>query len=133
MNPKKIVMQKPSELELKILSVLWDHGPQTVRAVLELLPDGKQRAYTTILSTMQVMEKKGFLSHSRDGASHVFQPAVQREDVMRPMMGDLMRNVFSGKPSAVLQCLLDEASVDKSELTEIRRLIRDYAKRLDAD
>ena len=123
-------MQKPSELELKILSVLWDNGPCTVRAVLDLLTDDKQRAYTTILSTMQVMEKKGFLSHSRDGAAHVFTPAVEREAVMRPMMGDLMRNVFSGKPSAVLQCLLDEASVDKSELTEIRRLIRDYSKHL---
>ena len=41
---ERTVMQKPSELELKILSVLWDHGPQTVRSVLELLPDGKQRA-----------------------------------------------------------------------------------------
>ncbi|MGZ0174543.1 MAG: BlaI/MecI/CopY family transcriptional regulator [Planctomycetales bacterium] len=126
-------MQKPSELELKILSVLWDNGPQTVRTVLELLPDRKQRAYTTILSTMQVMERKGFLNHSRDGASHVFQPVVQREEVMRPMMGDLMRNVFSGRPSAVLQCLLDEASVNKSELTEIRRLIREYSKQLDQE
>lgn len=121
---------KPSELELKILSVLWEHGPQTVRSVLELLPDGKNRAYTTILSTMQVMEKKQLLAHDRDGASHVFQPLVQREDVMRPLMGELMQNVFSGRPSAVLQCLLDEAEVDQAELTEIRRLIRNYSQRL---
>ncbi len=121
---------KPSELELKILSVLWEHGPQTVRSVLQLLPDGKSRAYTTILSTMQVMEKKQLLAHDRDGASHVFRPLVQREDVMRPMMGELMQNVFSGRPSAVLQCLLDEADVDQAELTEIRRLIRSYSQRL---
>ena len=126
-------MQKPSELELKILSVHWDNGPCTVRVVLDLLPDSKQRAYTTILSTMQVMEKKGFLSHARDGAAHIFTPAVERQTIMRPMMGDLMRNVFSGKPSAVLQCLLDEASVDKSELTEIRRLIREYSKQLNEE
>lgn len=121
---------KPAELELKILSVLWEHGPQTVRAVLDLLPDGRTRAYTTVLSTMQVMEKKGLLSHSRAGVSHVFHPEVERGDVMRPMMGELMNNVFSGSPSAVLQCLLDEASVDESELTAIRRLIRDHAQRL---
>ena len=121
---------KPSELELKILSVLWEHGPQTVRSVLQLLSDDKPRAYTTILSTMQVMEKKKLLSHDREGTSHVFRPLVQREDVMRPMMGELMQNVFSGRPSAVLQCLLDEANIDQAELTEIRRLIRSYSQRL---
>lgn len=125
-----MTLPKPAELELKILSVLWEHGPQTVRAVLDLLPDGRTRAYTTVLSTMQVMEKKGLLSHSREGVSHVFRPEVDRGDVMRPMMGELMNNVFSGSPSAVLQCLLDEASVDESELTAIRRLIRDHAQRL---
>lgn len=121
--------QKPSELELKILSILWDRGPTTVRDVLENMPDGKSRAYTTILSAMQVMEKKRLLGHRREGTAHVFHPLVERDDVMRPMMGELMQNVFGGKPSAVLQCLLDDADVDDAELTEIRRLIRGYSQR----
>lgn len=120
---------KPSELELKILSVLWEHGPLSVRDVRERIPDDRKRAYTTILSTMQVMERKGLLSHRRDGASHIFHPLLERTEVMRPMMGDVMRTVFQGKPSAVLQCLLDESEVDAAELTEIRRLIRDYSQR----
>ena len=52
---------KPSDLELQILSFLWEKGPSTAREVLEAIPDGKKRAYTSILSVMQVMEKKGFL------------------------------------------------------------------------
>ncbi len=53
---------KPSDVELQILGVLWEAGPLAVRDVLERMPDGKSRAYTSILSCLQVMEKKGLLS-----------------------------------------------------------------------
>ena len=52
---------KPSDLEMQVLSVLWERGPSTAREVLEAMPDGKKRAYTSVLSVMQVMEKKGLL------------------------------------------------------------------------
>lgn len=118
---------RPSELELQILSVLWDHGPLAVRDVLNRMPDGKERAYTTILSTMQVMEKKGLLSHSRRGTAHIFQPQVERSHVVQPLMQQLVQNVFGGKPSAVLQCLLDASGVDDDELKAIRKLVRGYS------
>ena len=47
---------KPSDLEMQILSVLWENGPLTVREVLKMMPDKKERAYTSVLSVMQVME-----------------------------------------------------------------------------
>ena len=119
--------QKPSESELKVLSVLWEHGNLTVREVLERMPDDRKRAYTTILSTMQVMEKKGFLDHSQQGTANVYRPLVQRDDVMKPMMGQVLDTVFGGKPSALLQCLLNDEEVDDAELKEIRRLIRQHA------
>jgi len=122
-------MLKPSELEIKILSVLWEHGPLPVREVLTRMPDGKQRAYTSILSAMQVMEKKGLLGHRQQGTAHVFHPEVAREDVMRPIVSEMARNVFGGKPSAVLQCLFDADGVDSAELTEIRKLLREYSAR----
>lgn len=48
---------KPSDLEMLVLSVLWERGPSTAGDVLEAMPDGKKRAYTSILSVMQVMER----------------------------------------------------------------------------
>ena len=54
----------PSPLELQVLSVLWEHGDCTVRTVLENLPDGRDRAYTTALSVLQTMERKGRLTES---------------------------------------------------------------------
>lgn len=117
---------KPSDLELQVLSVLWEQGPLTVRDLQDCLPDGKQRAYTTVLSVLQVMEKKGLVKHTRDGLAHLYHPAVKREKVLKPLMGGLVKHVFGGRPSAVLQCLLDAEKVDDEELGEIRKLIADF-------
>ena len=121
--------QKPSELELKILSVLWKHGPLSVRDVRQRIPDDRRRAYTTILSTMQVMERKGFLDHTQQGTANIYRPLVERDDVMKPVMGQMLDTVFGGRPSALLQCLLDDEDVDDGELKEIRRLIKQHADR----
>jgi BlaI family transcriptional regulator, penicillinase repressor len=117
---------KPSDMEMQVLSVLWDQGPLTVREVQERLPDEKDRAYTTVLSIMQVMEKKGLLTHSVEGRANVYKPAVTRKQVMRPFMRSLLRNVFGGSPARAMQQLLDEGSVDAEELAAIRKLIDDH-------
>jgi predicted transcriptional regulator len=114
---------KPSDLEMQVLSVLWEHGPSTVRQILERLPDGKQRAYTTVLTVMQGMSRKGLVTHTQEGAAHVYQPAVQRGEVLRPVMRTLLRNVFGGDPSRVVQALLESTPVSDEEMKEIRKLI----------
>lgn len=116
--------QRPSELELQVLSVLWEHGPATARTVMEQLPDGKARAYTTVLSVMQVMEKKGLLKHRVQGKAHVYRPTVERQEVVGPMLRGLVETVFGGNPAGALQCLLDDGSVDGAELEAIRQVIQ---------
>jgi predicted transcriptional regulator len=114
---------KPSELELQVLSVLWDRGPMTVRELLDVLPDGKERAYTTVLTILQGMFRKGLVTHTQEGAAHVYHPAVTREAILHPVMRTLVQNVFSGDPSRVVQALLGSTDVSADELKEIRKLI----------
>ncbi len=114
---------KPSDLEMQVLSVLWEHGPCTVRQILERLPDGKQRAYTTVLTVMQGMSRKKLVTHTQNGAAHVYHPAVRQDEVVRPVMQTLLRNVFGGDPSRVVQALLDSTQVSEDEMNEIRKLI----------
>ncbi|HOA74029.1 MAG TPA: BlaI/MecI/CopY family transcriptional regulator [Phycisphaerae bacterium] len=90
------------------------------------LPDGKRRAYTTVLTVMQIMEKKGLLAHKREGMAHVYQPKVAARQVLRPLMRDLLRNFFGGNASTAMQYLLDEAKIDRDELEQIRKLINEY-------
>ena len=114
---------RPSNLELQVLSVLWESGPATVRDILAKLPDGKERAYTTVLTVMQNMEKKGLLSRESRGNAHVYQPTESRGKTLKPMLRGLLRNVFGGRVSTVMQHLLEDTDVSEDELTEIRRLI----------
>src|SRR5512135_3264596 len=101
---------RPSETELQILSLLWEHGPMPVREIREALPDGKNRAYTTVLTLVQIMEKKGLVNHTAQGQAHLYHPLVGRRQILRPLMRDLLRNVFGGRPAEAVQCLLDSTA-----------------------
>lgn len=116
----------PSPLEMQVLSVCWERGPSTVREVLEALPDGKARAYTTVLSVMQVMEKKRLLSHTSQGNTHIYEARVTRDEVTRPLLRNLVRDVFGGSPAAALQQLLAGNRISREELDEIRKLIAEH-------
>ena len=116
---------KPSDLEMQILSVLWNNGNLTAREVLESMPDGKKRAYTSILSVMQVMEKKGLLKHTTQGTAHVYSPAVKRKEIIQPFLRKVLNEVFGGKPSAMMQALLTETPINNDEMAQIQELIKE--------
>ncbi|MCA8994695.1 MAG: BlaI/MecI/CopY family transcriptional regulator [Planctomycetaceae bacterium] len=122
---------KPSELEMQVLSVLWESSPLTVRQIMERLPDGKQRAYTTVLTVMQGMTRKKLVTHEKQGTSYAYRPAVEQGPVVQPVMQALLRNVFGGDPRQVVQALLDSTSVSANDLDEIRKLIDSAAENLD--
>jgi len=118
MSPKE-----PSRLELQVLSVLWERGRATVREVQEALPDGKTRAYTTVLTVLQVMEKKGLLTHVSEGNTHVYQPTTTRRQTIGPVLKNLVRQLFGGSPATVMQQLLAEHEVSPEELARLKQLI----------
>ena len=117
---------QPSDLELQVLGVLWRRGPSTVREVLGEMPDGKKRAYTTILSVMQVMEKKGLVAHTARGRAHVYKPAAGQRQVLGPLLKGFVANVFGGSTVAAVQQFLDQGNVSDEELEEIRRLLDEH-------
>jgi predicted transcriptional regulator len=119
---------KPTDVELQVLTVLWERGPSTARQVLEAMPDGKARAYTTVLTVMQVMEKKQMLTHTRDGMAHVYKPAITKRQVLRPMMKSLVQRLFGGSTSAAVQQLLSESDVTAEELAKIRHLLAEHER-----
>jgi BlaI family transcriptional regulator, penicillinase repressor len=119
---KKLI--EPSELELQVLGILWEQGPRTARQVLDSLQDGKARAYTTILTTMQIMHRKGLISRVPGaGLAHVYKHAVTRKQVFKPFFGKLVSKAFGGNPSAVLQQLLELNTIDTDDLSEMKQMI----------
>jgi predicted transcriptional regulator len=119
----------PSELELKILQIMWRSGPATAREVLEGLKDGKTRAYTTVLTTLQIMERKGFVTRTREGMSDRWRAVTPERRAMGGFWKKLVTRVCGGRPSVAVQHLLDAGSVNETELAEIERMIRDYREK----
>lgn len=121
----------PSDFELQILGVLWEHGPLTVRQVMERLTDGKPRAYTSVLSVMQVMHKKGLIKpqRKRDGLAHIYEARVARDQVAKPLLKGLVTRVFGGRTGDVVQHLLSDADVAAEEIADLRAMLDDLEKR----
>jgi predicted transcriptional regulator len=119
-------LKEPSRLEMQVLSILWEHGPATVREILEALPDGKVRAYTTVLTVMQVMEKKSLLTHVSEGNTHVYKPKVTRRQTIGPVLKNLVRQVFGGSPATAMQHLLAEHEVSAEELAKLKLLLAEH-------
>ena len=89
-------MIRPSNLELQVLSILWNRGASTVREVLEELPDGRDRAYTTVLSVLQNMAAKKLAKRESIGRAHAYVAAVSRRDALAPMVTEWVHYFFSG-------------------------------------
>jgi predicted transcriptional regulator len=118
--------EKPSELEMQILGLLWRNGPLTAREVLNQMPDRKQRAYTSVLSALQVMDKKGFLTRTREGLTDRWRPKVKESQILQPFMKTVVSHLFGGRAAKAMQCLLGGAEVGREEIAEIRKLLDEY-------
>jgi len=128
LGKKKQATAEPAEFELQVLGTLWEHGPGTVRQVMDRLSDGKERAYTSVLSVMQVMQKKGLLevADERDGLAHVFRPLVSREQIAVPLLQGLVRKIFGGRTQTALSHLLQSDSVSHDEIAAMRKLLDEH-------
>lgn len=111
----------PSDLEIQALSVLWSQGPSTVNTVIELFPDGKDRAYTTILSVLQSLEKKKLVKSSRDGRANIYSATKGCSAVMLPLMRELVQNAFAGSVGDAVSIILSTGALTQEEKTALGR------------
>ncbi|MFN0054477.1 MAG: BlaI/MecI/CopY family transcriptional regulator [Planctomycetales bacterium] len=117
--------EHPTELELLILKVLWGQSPQPVRDIRQALGTlGRDLAHTSVITTLNVMVRKRYLSRTMEGNACLFAPQITREQVSRTMLGDLVDRVFDGSAAAVVLSLFDCADVDPGELKELRQIIQ---------
>jgi predicted transcriptional regulator len=113
-----------SETELEILKVLWQHGPGTVRALDVLLQArGRHWAYTTILTLLQRMEAKGYVTSDKSGMAHVFRPAVTRTKLLRWRLRDLAEQLCEGTATPLMHALVEGERFTAEEIDHFRRLL----------
>ena len=124
----------PTDLELQILKILWHQSPLLAREVKErLAEEGRDLAKTSVITTLNTMVNKGYLSRRMRGNSCLFSPRTDKETVSGGMLTDVVDRVFDGSTSAVLNRLFDVLNLDVEQLKQLRRQInqrlRDSEKR----
>ena len=121
-------MRRPSstltEQELEIMKIVWDRDVATVRDVYETLLERRRVAYTTVMTMMKILEKKGYLKKKMTDRAYVYRPARPKRQVIGAMVRDFVDRVFNGSAEPLLVHLVDEHDLTPEDLEEIARLRR---------
>ena len=112
-----------TEAELRLMNVLWDRGSASVQQVLDGLPEELDLAYNSVLTTIRVLEKKGYIEHSKDGRAHIYRPLIGRADASRSEVRRLVSRFF-GNSQELLLNLLEEQNLDAAELSRLRQMLQ---------
>ena len=114
---------KPTESELEILQVLWEHGPTTVRFVNDELSKTKETGYTTTLKLMQIMHEKGMVNRDEAGRSHIYSAAITESATQKQLLDRFLDTAFRGSALKLVMQALGNQKTSRQDLTEIRNLL----------
>jgi predicted transcriptional regulator len=111
--------------ELRLMRVLWDRGQATVGEVVDALKTRPKPAYNTVLTLLRIMEKKGYVSHRKDGRAFIFQPMVDRADASRSALQTLVNRFFEGSTRLLMLNLLEDAQLSPEALRQLKERIEE--------
>lgn len=112
-----------TEAELRIMNVLWLKGSATVQQVLDGLPKKLSLAYNSVLTTVRILEKKGYVKHVKDGRAHIYLPLVGRKEATRFEIRHLVNRFFENSHELLVMNILADASIDDEELQRLRKML----------
>ena len=111
------------EAELRIMNVLWGKGSGTVQQVLDSIREKPALAYNSVLTTIRVLERKGYLKHLKDGRAHVYTPLVGQKDATRSEIRHLVSRFFKNSHEQLVLNLLEDQGIGPGEIGRLRQML----------
>lgn len=105
------------------MEVLWEKGPSNVHQLVEALSGDLTLAYNSVLTTIRIMEKKGYVQHLKDGRAHIYQPLVGKEEATRSEVRHLLSRFFNNSHELLVLNLLEDKTLDREEMKRLRQLL----------
>jgi len=112
-----------TEAELRVMNVLWERGSGTVQQVLDSIAQKPALAYNSVLTTIRILERKGYLKHIKDGRAHVFAPVVQQQDATRSEIRHLVSRFFKNSHEDLVLNILEDQGIEPAELSRLRKML----------
>ena len=132
MKSKSLILHT---LELQLMKIVWEKGRATAREVKDAIDEDRPLAESTIRTMLRSLEKKGFLTHDVDKDNRhqpfVYRPVVQRDEVSRGMLTDLLDRLFDGSKELLLNYLFENEDVSLEELQRLRERLAEKRKEMD--
>jgi len=114
--------------ELEIMKVVWRLETATVRQVYEELLKQRRIAYTSVMTIMNILEKKGHLTRRQEDRAYVYVPAKPQKQVIGSMVREFIQRVFNGSAEPLLVHLVEDEKLTEQDVEEIRRSIKSSKK-----
>jgi predicted transcriptional regulator len=115
----------PTEQELEILKIVWRLKRATVREVYETLLEHRRIAYTTVMTMMNILERKGHLRKQREAKAYVYAATRPQRQVVGKMVREFVDRVFNGSASPLLVHLVEDRKLSEDERRELRRALEE--------
>ena len=122
MPPRK--SETLTEAELRLMDVLWLKGSATVQQVLDALSQRPALAYNSVLTTIRILETKGYVKHVKDGRAHIYMPLVERKDATRSEIRHLVTRFFKDSHELLVLNILEDQGIEAKELKRLRQLLQ---------
>lgn len=111
-----------TEAELPIMEILWQKGSAVVTEVVEALPNSPV-VYNTVLTTLRILERKGYVRHTKEGRAFVYHPVVERSEASRKALRNVIKRFFNDSPELLILNVLEDEAIDEKELERLKKLI----------
>jgi predicted transcriptional regulator len=121
MPPKK--SNTLTEAELRLMKILWRRGDSAVNDLVAAMPDGESLAYNSVLTTIRILEQKGYVEHRQEGRAFVYRPCVAEQEASRSEMRHLMGRFFGNSREQLLLSLLGDDEISAEELQRLKDAI----------
>lgn len=112
-----------TEAELRLMNVLWERGASTTGEVLEALSE--QLAYSTVLTTLRILEQKGYIEHTKEGRAFLYRPIVDQDGARRKAVRHLVENFFNKSPGLLVLNVLQQEELNDEDLKQLKSMIEE--------
>jgi predicted transcriptional regulator len=107
------------------MEILWDRGTATVSDVVDALPEQQALAYSTVLTTLRILEQKGYIEHEKQGRAFVYRPIVDRDQAGRSAVRYVLSRFFDNSPEQLLLNVLEHEEIDPAEMERLKKLVEE--------
>jgi predicted transcriptional regulator len=114
---------QPTDVELQILQVLWEHGPSTVRFIHNGLAKTRDTAYATTVKMLVIMFDKGLVTRDDSVRPQIYRAAMTRARTQKQMLSDFIHKVYDGSAASVVLQALSSKKASKEDMAKIRELL----------